>query len=159
MLVDGFGDVTISNDGATILDEMDVQNPAAKMMVEVAKTQDDEVGDGTTSAVILAGELLSKAQALIDKDVHPTVVVDGYQSAGEKALELLRKMAIKVNPTDRVMLRKVAKVRLQASFLRSTKNTLPILRLTLFYKSLKNQEPSTEQTLTTLRSRRSQEAP
>ena len=117
MLVDGFGDVTISNDGATILDEMDVQNPAAKMMVEVAKTQDDEVGDGTTSAVILAGELLSKAQALIDKDVHPTVVVDGYQSAGEKALELLRKMAIKVNPTDRVMLRKVAKVALASKLL------------------------------------------
>ena len=117
MLVDGFGDVTISNDGATILDEMDVQNPAAKMMVEVAKTQDDEVGDGTTSAVILAGELLSKAQALIDKDVHPTVVVDGYQSAGEKALELLRKMAIKVNPIDRVMLRKVAKVALASKLL------------------------------------------
>jgi thermosome len=117
MLVDGFGDVTISNDGATILDEMDVQNPAAKMMVEVAKTQDDEVGDGTTSAVILAGELLSKAQALIDKDVHPTVVVDGYQSAGEKALEFLRKMSIKVNPTDRVMLRKVAKVALASKLL------------------------------------------
>jgi thermosome len=110
MLVDGFGDVTISNDGATILDEMDVQHPAAKMMVEVAKTQDDEVGDGTTTAVVLASELLRKAQNLIDKDVHPTVVVDGYQAAGEKAQEILQKIAIKVNPTDKAMLNKVARV-------------------------------------------------
>ena len=117
MLVDGFGDVTISNDGATILDEMDVQHPAAKMLVEVAKTQDDEVGDGTTTAVVLAGELLSKAQNLIDKDVHPTVVVDGYQIASGKALEYLRKLAIKVNPADKAMLRKVAKVALASKLL------------------------------------------
>jgi thermosome len=110
MLVDGFGDITISNDGATILDEMDVQNPAAKMIVEVAKTQDDEVGDGTTSVVVLTGELLTKAQALMDKDVHPTVIVDGYQIASNKALEFMRKIAIKVNPVDKVMLKKVAKV-------------------------------------------------
>jgi thermosome len=110
MLVDGFGDVTISNDGATILDEMDVQHPAAKMMVEVAKTQDDEVGDGTTSAVVLAGELLTKAQALMDKDVHATVIVDGYESAGEKALEFLRKIGVKVQPTNKAMLKKVAAV-------------------------------------------------
>jgi chaperonin GroEL (HSP60 family) len=122
MLVDGFGDVTISNDGATILDEMDVQHPAAKMMVEVAKTQDDEVGDGTTSAVVLAGELLNKAQALMDKDVHPTVIVDGYQEAGEKALEFLRKVAIKVNPTDKVMLRKVAKVALASKLVAEHKD-------------------------------------
>ena len=117
MLVDGFGDVTISNDGATILDEMEVQHPAAKMMVEVAKTQDDEVGDGTTSAVVLAGELLSKAQTLMDKDVHPTLVVDGFQSAGETALQLIRKMATKVNPTDKIMLRKVARVALASKLL------------------------------------------
>lgn len=117
MLVDGFGDVTISNDGATILDEMDVQHPAAKMLVEVAKTQDDEVGDGTTSAVVLAGELLSKAQDLINKDVHPTVVVDGYQLASGKALEYIRKLAIKVNPTDRPMLKKVAEVALASKLL------------------------------------------
>jgi len=109
MLVDGFGDVTISNDGATILDEMDVQNPAAKMMVEVAKTQDDEVGDGTTTVVVLAGDLLSRAQTLMDKDVHPTVIIDGYQSAGEKALEFVRKIAVRVKPTDKTMLKKVAK--------------------------------------------------
>ena len=122
MLVDGFGDVTISNDGATILDEMDVQHPAAKMMVEVAKTQDDEVGDGTTSAVILAGELLSKAQALMDKDVHPTMIVDGYQAAGEQALEFLHKIAKKVNPTDKAMLRKVAKVAVASKLLAEHKD-------------------------------------
>ena len=117
MLVDGFGDVTISNDGATILDEMDVQHPAAKMMVEVAKTQDDEVGDGTTSAVVIAGELLSKAQNLMDKDVHPTLVVDGYQLAGAKALEFLQKLAIKVKPTDKAMLLKIAKVAVASKLL------------------------------------------
>jgi len=122
MLVDGFGDVTISNDGATILDELDVQHPAGKMMVEVAKTQDDEVGDGTTTAVVLAGELLTKAQALMDKDVHPTVIVDGYQAAGEKALDFLRKMAIKVNQTDKVLLRKIARVALASKLLAEHKD-------------------------------------
>ena len=122
MLVDGFGDVTISNDGATILDEMDVQHPAAKMMVEVAKTQDDEVGDGTTSVVVLASELLSKAKALIDRDVHPTMIVDGYQAAGEQALEFLGKIAIKVNPTDRKMLKKVAQVAIASKLLAEYKD-------------------------------------
>ncbi len=122
MLVDGFGDVTISNDGATILDEMDVQNPAAKMMVEVAKTQDDEVGDGTTTAVVISGELLSKAQALMDKDVHPTQIVDGYQIASEKALDFLRKIAIKVNPTDKAMLKKIAKVAVASKLLAEHKD-------------------------------------
>ena len=122
MLVDGFGDVTISNDGATILDEMDVQHPVAKMLVEVAKTQDDEVGDGTTSAVVLAGELLSKAQSLMDKDVHPTVIIDGYQMAHGKALDYLRKLAIKVNPSDRAILKKVAKVALASKLLAEHKD-------------------------------------
>jgi thermosome len=117
MLVDGFGDVTISNDGATILDEMDVQHPAAKTMVEVAKTQDDEVGDGTTTAVVLAGELLSKAQTLFDRDVHPTVIVDGYQKASAKALEFLQKIAIKVSAKDEAMLKKIAKVSIASKLL------------------------------------------
>ena len=108
MLVDSFGDVTITSDGRTILDEMDIQHPAAKMMVEVAKTQDDEVGDGTTSAAIIAGELLSKSEELIDKNVHPTVIIDGYRKAGEKALEILEKIAKPVSPTDREWLKKVA---------------------------------------------------
>lgn len=124
MLVDGFGDVTISNDGATILDEMEVQHPAAKMLVEVAKTQDDEVGDGTTTAVVLAGELLTKAQTLIDKDVHPTVVVDGYQIASGKALEYLRKLAIKVSPNDKAMLKKVAKTALASKLLADYKDLI-----------------------------------
>ena len=84
MLVDNFGDVTITSDGRTILDEMDVQNPAAKMLVEVSKTQDNEAGDGTTSAVIIAGELLNKAEELVDKNIHPTVIIDGYRLAQDK---------------------------------------------------------------------------
>ena len=110
MLVASFGDVTITNDGATILKEMEVQHPAAKMMVEVAKTQDDEVGDGTTSAVVLAGELVSKAEDLINKDIHPTVIVDGYRRASEKALQILNEIAVKVDPSDKEMLKKIATI-------------------------------------------------
>ncbi len=108
MLVDSLGDVTITSDGRTILDEIDVEHPAAKMMVEVAKTQDDEVGDGTTTAVIVAGELLSKAEDLLNKNVHPTVVIDGYKKASDKALETLEKIAIPASPTDKDVLKKVA---------------------------------------------------
>ena len=108
MLVDSLGDATITSDGRTILDEMDVEHPAAKMMVEVAKTQDDEVGDGTTTSVIVAGELLGKAEELIDKKVHPTIVIDGYRKAADKALEILEKIAIEVEPTDKDFLKKVA---------------------------------------------------
>ncbi len=99
MLVDSFGDVTITSDGRTILDEMDIQHPAAKMLVEVAKTQDNEAGDGTTSVVIIAGELLSRAEELIDKAVHPTIIIDGYRKAAEKALETLEKIAIPIDLT------------------------------------------------------------
>ena len=108
MLVDSLGDVTITSDGRTILDEMDIQHPAAKMMVEVAKTQDDEVGDGTTTAVIIAGELLGKAEDLVEKNVHPTVIIDGYRKAADKALETIEKIAIPVNSTDKKSIEKVA---------------------------------------------------
>ncbi|MFQ6052900.1 MAG: thermosome subunit beta [Candidatus Bathyarchaeia archaeon] len=108
MLVDSFGDVTITNDGATMLKEMDVQHPAAKMMVEVAKTQDDEVGDGTTSVVVLTGEFLRKGVELMDKKIHPTVIIDGYRNAQEQALKFLKEIAIKVDPTDVETLKKVA---------------------------------------------------
>jgi thermosome len=108
MLVDSFGDVTITSDGRTILDEMDVQHPAAKMMVEVAKTQDNEAGDGTTTAVILAGELLAKAEELIGKNIHPTIIIDGYKKASEKALEVLEKIAIPVNLNSPEYLKKTA---------------------------------------------------
>lgn len=97
MLVDSMGDVTITSDGRTILDEMDIQHPAAKMMVEVAKTQDNEAGDGTTTAVIFSGELLGKAEDLIEKSVHATIIIDGYKKAQEKALEALEKMALPVD--------------------------------------------------------------
>jgi thermosome len=117
MLVDGFGDVTITNDGATILDEMEVQHPSAKMLVEVAKTQDDEVGDGTTTVVVLTGELLGKAEQLLEKDVHPMIVVDGYKLAAEKALEILENVGIKVDSTDKSMLGKVATVALATKML------------------------------------------
>src|SRR5579875_3332197 len=96
MLVDTLGDVTITNDGATILKEIDVQHPAAKMMVEISKATDNEVGDGTTSAVVLAGALLEKAKSLIDKDVHPTIIVDGYRKAAQTAMKELDKISIKV---------------------------------------------------------------
>lgn len=108
MLVDSLGDVTITNDGKTILDEMEVEHPAAKMMVEVAKAQDKEVGDGTTSVVVVAGELLNKAEELLNKNVHPTVVIEGYRRAAEKALETLENIAIKIDPSDRDFLKKVA---------------------------------------------------
>ncbi len=108
MLVDSFGDVTITSDGRTILDEMDVQNPAAKMLVEVAKAQDNEAGDGTTSAVIIAGELLSKGEELLEKNIHPTVIIDGYKLAQEKALATLEKIAIPIDLTKTDYLKKAA---------------------------------------------------
>jgi thermosome len=108
MLVDSFGDVTITSDGRTILDEMDVQHPAAKMLVEVAKTQDKEAGDGTTSAVIISGELLSRAEELIDKNIHPTIIIDGYRKAQDKALETLEKIAIPIDLKSGDYLKKAA---------------------------------------------------
>ena len=108
MLVDSLGDIVITNDGATILDKIDLQHPAAKMMVEVAKTQDKEAGDGTTTAVVIAGELLKKAEELLDQNIHPSIIVKGYTMAAEKAQEILDKIAIKVNPDDEETLLKIA---------------------------------------------------
>jgi thermosome len=108
MLVDSFGDVTVTSDGRTILDEMDIQHPAAKMLVEVAKAQDNEAGDGTTSAVIIAGDLLNRAEELIDKNIHPTIIIDGYKKAAEKALETLEKLAIPVDLEKQNYLKKAA---------------------------------------------------
>ena len=109
MLVNSLGDVTITNDGATILKEIDVQHPAAKMMVEISKATDNEVGDGTTSTVVLAGSLLAKAEDLIAKGVHPTVIVDGYTIACDKAIEILKEASTKVDPADRQILGKIAR--------------------------------------------------
>jgi thermosome len=108
MLVTSFGDVAITNDGATIMKELDVQHPAAKMLVEVAKAQDNEVGDGTTTAVVLSGELLAKAEALLDKNVHPTIIIEGFKKASEKAQEVLEKIAIPIKLTDDKTLQDVA---------------------------------------------------
>src|SRR3989454_457512 len=108
MMVDSLGDVTITSDGATVLDELDVQHPAAKMLVEVAKTQDDEVGDGTTTSVVLAGELLKRAEFLLDQGVHPTVINAGYKKAGERAKEILNEISKPVDLKDTETLRKVA---------------------------------------------------
>ncbi len=108
MLVDNLGDVVITNDGVTILKEMDVEHPAAKMMVEISKTQEDEVGDGTTTAVVLAGELLKKAEGLLDQDIHATVIATGYRRAAEKAQEILDRMAIKVSKDDEKPLKQIA---------------------------------------------------
>jgi len=108
MLVDSLGDVVITNDGVTILKEMDIEHPAAKMLVEVAKTQDEEAGDGTTTAVILAGELLKRAEELIEQNIHPTVIASGYRLASEKAREILEKVSTKVAIDDADVLKKVA---------------------------------------------------
>ena len=109
MLVDSMGDVVITNDGVTILKEIDVEHPAAKMLVEVAKTQDEECGDGTTTAVILAGELLKKAEALIEQNVHPTVISGGYRAAATKAREILEDVAIPVTADDKETLMDIAR--------------------------------------------------
>ncbi len=108
MLVDSLGDVVITNDGVTILKEMEIEHPAAKMMVEIAKTQEDEVGDGTTTAVVVAGELLKEAEALLDQNIHPTVIANGYKLAAMKAIEKLEKIAIPVDPKDKKLLRRIA---------------------------------------------------
>ncbi|MFQ6136437.1 MAG: thermosome subunit beta [Candidatus Hydrothermarchaeales archaeon] len=108
MLVDNLGDVVVTNDGAAILKEMDVEHPAAKMMVEVAKTMDDEVGDGTTTAVVIAGELLKQAEDLLEQEVHPTIVAEGYRLAAEKAQEILNRTATPFSVEDKDILKKVA---------------------------------------------------
>ncbi|MDD1753152.1 MAG: thermosome subunit, partial [Methanotrichaceae archaeon] len=108
LLVDSLGDVTITNDGVTILKEMDVQHPAAKMLIEAAKTQDKEVGDGTTTVAIFTGELLKKAEELLSLNVHPTVIVRGYSQASEKAIEIIKSISIKISDKDREILEQVA---------------------------------------------------
>ncbi len=108
MLVNNIGDVTITNDGATILEEMEIEHPAAKMIVEVAKTQEDEVGDGTTTAVVLAGEFLKKAELLLEQDIHPTMIIRGYRAARTKALDILNEISEKININETDTLEKIA---------------------------------------------------
>ncbi len=117
MLVDSLGDVTITNDGATILKEIDVQHPAAKMMVEIAKTVDNEVGDGTTSSVIFGGALLAKAEDLLKKEVHSSTIVEGYQTAAEKTLEIYSELSKKIKPDDKESLLKIAMTSMQSKLI------------------------------------------
>ena len=124
MLVDSLGDVTITNDGATILKEIDVQHPAAKMVVEISKTTDNEVGDGTTSAVVLAGALLEHAESLITQDVHPTIIVDGYRKAAKKAKQFLDDIAEKITANDKSSLLKIAKTSMQTKLVRKDSEKL-----------------------------------
>jgi len=124
MLVDSLGDVTITNDGATILKEIDVQHPAAKMLVEISKTTDNEVGDGTTSVVVLAGALLEHAESLINQDVHPTIIVDGYRKAAKKAKQFLQEISDVVTANDKSILQKIAKTSMQTKLVRKDSTQL-----------------------------------
>jgi len=124
MLVDGLGDVTITNDGATILKEIDVQHPAAKMMVEISKATDNEVGDGTSSVVVLAGALIEKAEELITKDVHPTIIVDGYRKSALKSIEIFNQLAQKIDGGNKSELIKVAKTSMQTKLVSKESNEL-----------------------------------
>ena len=124
MLVDSLGDVTITNDGATILKEIDAQHPAAKMMVEISKTIDTEVGDGTTSSVLFAGTLLSKAEELLKKDVHSSVIIEGFQAASEKALEILSEISKKVTSNDRETLLKIASTSMESKLISEDSDSL-----------------------------------
>ncbi|MFX1579880.1 MAG: thermosome subunit beta [Promethearchaeota archaeon] len=127
MLVDSFGDITVSNDGATILKEMDVAHPAAKMVIEVAKTVDSEVGDGTTTAAILTGDLLRHAETLLDKKIHPTTIISGYRKATQKALEVVDEVAEKVDPESKDykrILTDVAKTSMSSKFVSTSRDPL-----------------------------------
>jgi thermosome len=122
MLVDSLGDVTITNDGATILDTIDIEHPAAKMIVEVAKTQDDKVGDGTTTSVIISGELLNLAQELMDQSVHPTIIIRGYRKALVKSKEILKELATKIDINDKETLLKVAGTSMNSKLITGVKS-------------------------------------
>ena len=122
MLVDSMGDVVITNDGVTILKEIDVQHPAAKMLVEVAKTQDQEVGDGTTTSVILAGELLKKAVDMVDANVHPTIIASGYRLANAEAQKILIDISKKVSYDDDKLLKQIAEVSMNSKQVNASKD-------------------------------------
>src|SRR5665811_1770599 len=127
MLVDSMGDVVITNDGATILKEMDIEHPGAKMIVEVAKTQDAEVGDGTTTAAVLAGEFLKKAEDLLESGVHPTVIASGYRLAAAKAKEILKTLAKPVTLEDKDLLLKIAVTAITGKGAEASKDVFAIL--------------------------------
>ena len=144
MLVDSLGDVTITNDGATILKEIDVQHPAAKMMVEISKATDNEVGDGTTSVVVLAGALIERAEELISKNVHPTVIVDGYRKTAFKSIELLNDIAMNVDGQNKEQLIKVAKTSMQTKLVSKDSLDLANIVVTAAQQVAENRNGSTK---------------
>src|SRR4029079_4062525 len=144
MLVDSLGDVTITNDGATILKEIDVQHPAAKMLVEISKATDNEVGDGTTSVVVLAGSLIEKAEELITKNVHPTVIVDGYRKCAVKSIELLNNIAIKVTNNEKEQLVKIAKTSMQTKLVSKESDDLANIVVTAAQQVSESRNGSTK---------------
>jgi thermosome len=144
MLVDSFGDVTVSNDGATILKEMDIAHPAAKMVIEVSKTVDAEVGDGTTTATVLIGELLKKAEELLDQKIHPTTIISGYRKASEKALEIIDQVGEDVDPTSddyKRILEDAAKTAMQSKFVSGSRDLLAELVVKAILAVSKDFEP------------------
>ncbi len=134
MLVDSMGEITVTNDGATILKEMSIDHPAAKMLVEVAKTQEEEVGDGTTTAVVLAGELLRRAEELLDNNIHPTIIARGYRLAADKSQEILKEIAVKFNKKDRETLLKIVETAITGKGPEDKKDHLAVLIVDAIYK-------------------------
>ena len=141
MLIDSLGDITITNDGATILDEMDVQHPIGKLLVEIAKTQDDEAGDGTTTAVILAGALLEEAEKLLEKNIHPTVIISGYKKALEAVIDHLRKIAIPIRRDDFETLKKVAATAMHGKVSETVKDYFAELAVKAMLQVAEEREP------------------
>jgi len=134
MLVDSMGEITVTNDGATILREMNIDHPSAKMLVEVAKTQEEEVGDGTTTAVVLAGELLKRAEELLDNNIHPTIIAKGYRLATDKSLEILKGLAVKFDKNDKETLTKIVETAITGKGPEDKKDHLAKLIVEAIYK-------------------------
>jgi archaeal chaperonin len=159
MLVDSMGDVVVTNDGVTILKEMDVEHPAAKMLVEVAKTQDQEAGDGTTTAVVLTGELLKRAEALIDQNIHPTIISQGYRLASSKALAILQQISQPVALTDHEQLARIAVTSMASKAVSFNRDMLGEIAVKAVTAVAEKKGEGTMSTSTTSRSSRSRAAP
>jgi len=144
MIVDSMGEVTVTNDGVTILQEIQIEHPAAKMIVEVAKTQEEEIGDGTTTAVVVAGELLKQAENLLEQNIHPTVIVRGYRHAAEKAQSILKQMAQPVSITDEETLKKIAGTAICGKGAESAKDKLSELAVLAVKKISEHEEYNQE---------------
>ncbi|MGV8169034.1 MAG: TCP-1/cpn60 chaperonin family protein, partial [Candidatus Nanoarchaeia archaeon] len=140
MLVDAMGEITVTNDGATILREMSIDHPAAKMLVEVAKTQEEEVGDGTTTAVVLAGELLKRAEELLDNNIHPSIISKGYRLAADKSLEILKNIAVKFDKKDRETLLRIVETAITGKGPEDKKDHLALLIVDAIYRVAEEKE-------------------